>query len=64
MEASFWNDKRPKGVSNDIDLSQYGSILEVFDASCAKHAERAAFTNMGVTLTWGDIDRHSAAFAC
>ena len=24
MEASFWNDKRPNGVSNDIDLSQFG----------------------------------------
>lgn len=53
MEASFWNDKRPNGVSNDIDLSQFGSILEVFDASCATHADRPAFTNMGVTLTWG-----------
>ena len=64
MQASFWNDKRPNGVSNDIDMSQYGSILEVFDASCAKHAHRPAFTNMGVTLTWGDIERYSAAFAC
>lgn len=63
MEASFWNDKRPNGVSNDIDLSQFGSILEVFDASCATHADRPAFTNMGVTLTWGDIERYSAAFA-
>lgn len=63
MEASFWNDKRPNGVSNDIDLSQFGSILEVFEASCATHANRAAFTNMGVTLTWGDIERYSAAFA-
>ena len=63
MEASFWNDKRPNGVSNDIDLSQYGSILEVFEASCAKHAHRPAFTNLGVTLTWGDIEHYSAAFA-
>ena len=64
MDASFWNDKRPNGVTNDIDMSQYGSILEVFDASCAKHAHRPAFTNMGITLTWGDIERYSAAFAC
>src|SRR5690606_3722286 len=63
MEASFWNDKRPNGVSNDIDLSQFGSILEVFDASCATHADRPAFTTMGVTLTWGAIERCSAAFA-
>src|SRR5690606_40250793 len=64
MVASFWNDKRPNGVSNDIDLSQFGSILEVFDASCATHADRPAFTNMGVTLTWGGIERYSAPFAC
>ncbi len=63
MEASFWNDKRPPGVPHDIDLSQFSSIIDVFESSCAKHANRAAFTNMGVTLSYADLERHSAEFA-
>jgi len=63
MEASFWNDKRPPGVPHDIDLSQFSSIIDVFESSCAKHASRPAFTNMGVTLNYADLERHSAEFA-
>ena len=63
MDASFWADKRPAGIPNDIDLTQYSSIIDVFDQACVKHAKLAAFSNMGVTLTYADLDRLSAAFA-
>ncbi|MBQ0741949.1 MAG: long-chain-fatty-acid--CoA ligase [Pseudomonas sp.] len=63
MEAAFWNDKRPPGVPNEIDLTQYGSINEVFASSCKKFADRPAFTNMDTTLTYGEIDRLSGNFA-
>src|SRR5690554_2954842 len=63
MEASFWNDKRLSGVAHDIDLSQFNSIIEVFESSCAQHADTPAFTNMGVTLSYGELERQSAAFA-
>jgi long-chain acyl-CoA synthetase len=63
MQAEFWNDKRAPGVPNDIDLSEYRSILEVFERSCKTHADRPAFSNMGVTLTYAEIERYSAAFA-
>ena len=63
MQADFWNDKRPPGVPNDIDQTAYGSIVEVFERSCKKFADRPAFSNMGVTLTYAELDRLSAAFA-
>ncbi len=63
MEASFWSDKRPPGVPNDIDLTEYSSIIDVLERSCKKYADRPAFSNMGETMTYGDLDRHSAAFA-
>ena len=63
MQADFWNDKRPPGVPNDIDPTAYGSIVEVFERSCKKFADRPAFSNMGVTLTYAVLDRLSAAFA-
>jgi long-chain acyl-CoA synthetase len=63
MEASFWNDKRPPGVPNDIDPAQYSSIIDVFERSCKQFADRPAFTNMNTTITYGDLDRLSGDFA-
>jgi long-chain acyl-CoA synthetase len=63
MHADFWNDKRPAGVPNEIDEAAYKSIIEVFERSCKKFADRPAFSNLGVTLSYGGLDRLSAAFA-
>jgi len=62
MQPDFWNDKRPAGVPNDIDLAAYKSVVEVFERSCKKFADRPAFSNLGVTLTYAELDRLSAAF--
>ncbi len=63
MQPEFWNDKRPAGVPNEIDLAAYRSVVEVFERACKAHADRPAFSNMGVTLSYSDLERHSAAFA-
>ncbi|EKT4483167.1 long-chain-fatty-acid--CoA ligase [Pseudomonas putida] len=63
MQADFWNDKRPAGVPSTIDINAYTSVVEVFERSCKRFADRPAFSNLGVTLTYGDLERHSAAFA-
>ncbi len=63
MQPDFWSDKRPAGVLPDVDLQAYGSVVEVFERSCRKYADRPAFSNMGVTLTYAQLDQHSAAFA-
>ncbi|TWR94316.1 long-chain-fatty-acid--CoA ligase FadD2 [Pseudomonas saxonica] len=63
MEPDFWNDKRPAGVPQDIDMTDFASVVDVFERSCKKFADRPAFSNLGVTLTYGELERHSAAFA-
>ena len=63
MQADFWNDKRPAGVSREVDLNAYASVVEVFERCCRKFADRPAFSNMGVTLSYAELERHSAAFA-
>ncbi len=63
MQPDFWNDKRPAGIPNEIDLGGYRSVIEVFERSCKQYADRPAFSNMGVTLTYADLSHHSAAFA-
>lgn len=63
MQPDFWDDKRPAGVPGTINLNAYRSVVEVFERSCKKFADRPAFSNMGVTLNYRDLDRLSAAFA-
>jgi len=63
MQADFWNDKRPEGVPSLIDIHAYESVVEVFERSCKRFADRPAFSNLGVTLSYADLERHSAAFA-
>ena len=63
MQADFWNDKRPAGVPSTIDIHAYTSVVEVFERSCRRFADRPAFSNLGVTLTYAALERQSAAFA-
>jgi long-chain acyl-CoA synthetase len=46
-----------------IDMTAYKSVVEVFERSCKRFADRPAFSNMGVTLSYAELERHSAAFA-
>ena len=63
MEASFWDGKRAPGISDKVDFSEYGSVIEVVEKSFKSYADRAAFTSIGLTMTYADIDEKSAAFA-
>lgn len=63
MHPDFWNDKRPPGVPHTLAVGEFTSIVDVFDRSCTTFAQRPAFSNMGVTLSYAQLDRHCAAFA-
>ncbi|MBL4881512.1 MAG: AMP-binding protein [Oleispira sp.] len=63
MEASFWDGKRAPGVKDAIDLSTYDSVVDVIENSFKRYADRPAFTSIGYTLTYRQIDEYSAAFA-
>lgn len=63
MLKDFWKDKYPENIPFRIDTQAYSSVLEVFHEACHRFADAPAFSNMGCTLTYGDIDRLSANFA-
>ena len=63
MEASFWDGKRAPGVPDNINLSEYDAVVEVIENSFKRYADRPAFTSIGYTLTYRQIDEYSAAFA-
>ena len=59
----FFRDKYPSGVPAEIDPNQYQSMVDVFDKSVQKYADRPAFSAIGVTVTYRDLDTYSRNFA-
>ncbi len=58
----IWLKHYPKGVPPEIDVNEYSSVREVFEESCAKYAARPAYTCMGKSITFNELDAMSAAF--
>ena len=58
----IWLKHYPKGVPAEIDVNEYASVREVFTESVGKFADRPAFTCMGKTITFRELDHLSAAF--
>ena len=58
-----WVKSYQPGVPEQINPTAYRSIVAVFESACEKFADRPAFQNMGVTLTYRELDRRSKQFA-
>jgi long-chain acyl-CoA synthetase len=63
MGERIWVKRYPKGVPADIDPDKYQSIVHVFREACERFAKRPCFSNLGVTLTFAEVDELSGAFA-
>ena len=59
----FYQDKYPPGVPREIDLNKYQSMVDLFEQAVKKFSDRPAFSAVGVTLTYGDLDTQSRNFA-
>jgi len=58
----IWLNSYPAGVPADIDPRAYASLCELFERSCERFRARTAFTNMGVALSFGELERLSRDF--
>ena len=59
----FYQDKYPEGTSLNVDLAKYASLVDVFNQSVTKYADRPAVSAVGVTLSYKDLDTQSRYFA-
>lgn len=59
----IWLEHYPEGVPHEIDADKYTSLVDIFEQSCARFADRPAFTNLGHTITFQELDRLTEAFA-
>jgi long-chain acyl-CoA synthetase len=61
----IWLKNYPPGVPTEIDTRQYGSLVELFEKSIRAYGDRPAFTCMGKTITFAELDtmaRHFGAW--
>jgi long-chain acyl-CoA synthetase len=57
-----WLNQYPPGVPADIDPDAYPSLKEAIEAAFTTFRQMPAFTNMGATLTYMQLDALSRAF--
>ncbi|MCB1756014.1 MAG: AMP-binding protein [Gammaproteobacteria bacterium] len=63
MVEKIWLKSYPEGVAAEIDYNKYSSVADLFDQCVKKFADRPAYTNMGKTLSYQEIDVLSDHFA-
>jgi len=63
MPAKRWLAAYTPGVVTEIDPDRHPSLVALLESSFARFAEQPAFTNLGTTLTFREVERLSRAFA-
>ncbi len=58
----IWLREYSPGVPAEVDLNEFSSLKDILEKSCQRFADLPAYSNMGVTLRYRDIDRLSRAF--
>lgn len=58
-----WLVQYPPGVPAEIDPRQFASLNEVLASSCARFGQAPAYSSMGVTMSYRELDEASRAFA-
>lgn len=59
----IWLKHYPTGIPTEINPDQYQSIVELFELNCQKYSSLPSFYNLGITLTFKELNELSRAFA-
>jgi len=60
----IWLKSYPEGVPAELPAPEFQSVRDMIEFSLREYADRPAYSNMGTTLTFADLDRLSRRFAC
>jgi long-chain acyl-CoA synthetase len=58
-----WLKSYPPGVPAEANIDEYANIREILEVSCRKFASLPAYTCMGATIDYTELDRLSRDFA-
>ena len=59
-----WLKSYPEGMPAEVPEPPFRSVRELFENSFSAYPDNAAYTNMGRTLTYADLNQMSMKFAC
>jgi long-chain acyl-CoA synthetase len=62
MSDFIWLKNYPSNIPANIDPNQYTTLVEMLELSMQKYSSRPAFSCMGRTLTFGELDTLSRNF--
>jgi long-chain acyl-CoA synthetase len=60
----IWLSSYPEGVPENITPPPFNSLKDLIESCLVKYSERTAYSNMGATLTFKQLDEMSLKFAC
>lgn len=63
MEKVWLEKSYPPGVPFEIDADKYSSLAQMFEKYVALYADRTAFINMDVGITYKQLEQQAKAFA-
>ncbi len=63
MEKVWLEKSYPPGIPSEIDPDKYSSLVEMFNKYVGIYADRPAFINMGVEITYQELEQQAKAFA-
>ncbi len=62
MDNRIWLKQYPEGIAADVDVHAYSSLKDIFETSCRRFADLPAYRNMGVSITYRELDEATRAF--
>ena len=63
MSDRPWLSAYPEGVPADVEVNAYRSLVELLEQAFQRHGPRTAFSSMGKTLSYTELDQQSKALA-
>jgi long-chain acyl-CoA synthetase len=58
----IWLDAYPPGIPAEVNVRPYPSLRDLLEQSCLRFRDKTAFVNMGVSMTYSELDRLSRDF--
>ncbi|MDO8250631.1 MAG: AMP-binding protein [Rhodoferax sp.] len=59
----IWLKNYPPGIVDEVDVHAFASLRDVLRHSCDRFAQLPAYSNMGASITYAELDQHSRDFA-
>ena len=59
----IWLNHYPPGTPAEVDVNEFASLADVLQRSCQRFGELPAYSNMGGSITYAELDRASHDFA-